>query len=300
MFVFFDDKIIAADQVKLDLTNRSFRYGDGLFETIRMFNYKLPYLDKHLNRLEAGCAVLDMVLEDDFRKNIQGLLIKLAEKNQTPNARLRLMVFRKGGGLYTPETNKASVFIECKKLETASFLWNEKGLKLGIYREMKIQPSIISPYKTNNCLPYILAAIYKKKNNLDECVLLNENNNIADSISSNVFIVKGDQIITPKISDGGVAGTMRSILIEVLKSQNQLVQEKSITENDLLDADEIFLTNAIRGIQAVGLFQGKEYACAKIFNRFNTYEVGISKNKKRLPIFMICKHQKRKSPKQQY
>ena len=266
MFVFFEDKIIAADQVKLSLTNRSFRYGDGLFETIRMFNYKLPYLDKHLTRLEQGCTVLGLVLEDDFRKNILDCLIKLAEKNNTPNARLRLMVYRKGGGLYTPDINNASVFIECKKLETASFVWNEKGLNLGIYREMKIQPSIISPYKTNNCLPYILAAIYKKKNNLDECLLLNENNAIADSISSNVFIVKDNQVITPKISDGGVAGTMRSILIEILKKENQLVREQSITENDLLEADEIFLTNAIRGIQPVGSFLGKSYTQLDIPN----------------------------------
>ena len=274
MYVFFDGEILEAEQVKLDLTNRSFRYGDGIFETIRMFNYEMPFLDKHLERLRNGLAVLHLSVEIDFFENIKQQLINLAKKNKTPNARLRLMVFRKGGGLYAPETNASVVFIESKSLDADSFVWNDKGLKIGFYEDMKIQPSIISPYKSNNCLPYILAAIYQKNNELDECILFNESGNVADCIYSNLFIVKDNKIFTPEIGDGGVAGTMRASIIEILKKQNQEVQIKSINKKDLLEADEIFLTNAIRGVQPVRSLLEKEYfnrVARKVYNFVGLY-----------------------------
>ncbi len=273
MFVFFDGKILETDQVKLDLNNRSFRYGDGLFETIRMFNYELPFLDKHLERLKMGLSVLHISVEEDFWKNIEQNLKSLAKKNNTPNARLRLMVFRKGGGLYAPETNASNVFIECKSLDTDSFAWNEKGLEIGFYEDVKIQPSIISPYKSNNCLPYILAAIYQKNKKLDECILFNEKGNVADCIYNNLFIVKDNQVFTPKISDGGVAGTMRASIIEILKNENQEVHLKSINKKDLLEADEIFLTNAIRGIQPVCSLLGKECFMERTKKIYNFVEM---------------------------
>jgi branched-chain amino acid aminotransferase len=184
-------------------------------------------------------------------------------------ARVRLNVFRGNGGLYDPENHHPNIVIEAWPLELPTRL-HENGLVIDIYAEARKHPDILANLKTNNYLPYILAALYAKNNRLNECLLLNSAGRICDATIANVFWVKDGNLFTPPLSEGGVAGVMRKYLLEQVKG-NYPVQEALLTPEILEDADEVFLTNAIQGIRWVQTFRDKQYTnvvANKIFQQY--------------------------------
>ncbi|BAX79421.1 aminotransferase class IV [Labilibaculum antarcticum] len=256
-----DGKLYPKDTLLFGAGNRAFRYGDSLFETIHTNGTEIQFLPEHLNRLTKGMDCLGMIIPSGFREKIKTNIIFLINKNKAfAGTRIRLSIFRKEGGLYTPTDNSISYVIETSVLENAHYLLNRKGLKIGIYEEMRKSYSIVSRYKTGNSLPFILAANYRKKMNWDDCLLLNERGNIAESISSNLFLVKDGVLLTPSIENGGVSGIMREQIIEIATNLNLTVfDDCNINHENILNADEIFLTNAICGIQWVVAYQERRY-----------------------------------------
>jgi branched-chain amino acid aminotransferase len=107
-----------------------------------------------------------------------------------------------------------------------------------------------------------LAAVYKKESGFDESIILNTKGNIADTIYANLFLIKNEKIYTPALSEAPVDGVMRKQVLQLAKKQGYKIYEEAITGNDLTNADEIFLTNAIKGIQWVGQFKNKFYTNA--------------------------------------
>ncbi len=174
------------------------------------------------------------------------------------NAAARLTLFREGKGKYTPDELRAGFVIEVEPLSDELFKLNEKGLTLGIYPDLYKYPDKLSNFKTCNSLIYILAAIYKSKNRWDDCVILNTGLNICEATSSNLFLVKQNQIITPALQEGCVDGVMRKFVIELAQNCNLTVSQASISSEELREADEIFLTNAINGIRWVGNYGSKQ------------------------------------------
>lgn len=252
--------------------NRGFRYGDALFESIRMVHGNVQFLAEHLNRLITGMQVLKMEIPDNFNSDyFHGQIKQLIEKNQIKqDARIRLTVFRNEGGHYTPLSNKVSFLIEAEKLDTIGYVLNPKGFTIDIYSETKKPLNNLSSIKSANCLIYILAAQYKKQHQLDECIILNEKGNIAEVVSYNLFAVKNGVLYTPPINEGCVSGIMRQEVIKIARENKNAVYETTVALNVLLNADEIFLTNAIKGIAWVGAYRGKRY-----FN--NTSKILIEK-----------------------
>lgn len=267
MYIYNNGEFTLEEDIGIQPNNRSFRYGDGLFETMRMVNCKIPLFPFHFERLTKGMETLEMERPNNFKRDLNEIIQNLANLNGAKSAKVRLMVYRKGGGLYEPNNNESSIFLECipVNIEYSNELFslNETGLNIGLYKEIPKTASIISPYKTNNCLPYIMAALYKKRNNFDECLLQNQYGRIADAIYSNVFIVKSDikrksqkqiKLITPSLEEGGVGGVMRRLILEIAREQNIVCEERSIDLQELMnlnESDEVFLTNAFRGIQWV-------------------------------------------------
>lgn len=241
--------------------NRSFRYGDGLFETIRVFDTKIPMLENHLKRLHRGMSILRMeahpTLELDALKDVIEKLVIL--NNSGRNARIRIVVYREGGGLYVPEMNSTGLLIECKPLTGNRFHSHITGLRIGYFADVPKIYNTLSAFKTNNALPYVLAGIHAKQNGFDECLVLNQFGRVAESIYSNVFIVKDNQLISPPVSEGGIEGIMRQQLIKIAEENTLNFQEKPIEISDLKEADEIILSNSIKGVQWVEYFEEKRY-----------------------------------------
>ncbi|MBN4065863.1 aminotransferase class IV [Candidatus Amoebophilus asiaticus] len=241
--------------------NRAFRYGDGLFETIRMINGKIKLLKEHYHRLSKGMHLLKMHIPDQFSISFFDNLIKeLLKKNSlTQNARIRVTIYRNEGGLYVPFDNAISYLIEVEPLKSEVCQLNEKGYKIDIFSEAYKPTYPLSNLKTTNCLIYILAGLYKTENDLDDCVIMNSNNHIAEAISSNIFIYQNKLLLTPSLNDGCVEGIMRNQIIQLAKDNDIQISERSLTYHDLANADEVFLTNAIDGIKWVGQFKDKMY-----------------------------------------
>ncbi|HXC03305.1 MAG TPA: aminotransferase class IV [Bacteroidia bacterium] len=242
-------------------TNRAFRYGDGLFESIRVAQGKVRFLERHLNRLRDSMILLKMDVPEFFgvpffEEKINALLQtnKIAE-----GGRVRLTVFRDEGGLYNPETNHVSWLLEATPMTDNLYTLNENGLVVDLYNEFKKPLNRMSCIKSNNALVYVMAGIFKNENKLDDCILLNERFNITEAISSNLFAAKNGVLYTAPIAEGCLDGVMRSEIINIARENRIAVYEVTMAMNVMLNSDEIFLTNAIRGIQWVGTYRAKRY-----------------------------------------
>ncbi len=218
------------------------------------------FLRDHIARIKLGMTVLRMNLPAEFNtENIEEQIMQLLKHNtHAPNARIRLTVFRNEGGYYTPETNDISFLIESEELDSV-FELNQKGLWVDIYADLKKQINKLSNLKTANALFYVMAGLAKQSMKLDECFLINETGTICESISSNIFVVKNGTIYTPPLSEGCVAGVMRKQIMDLATQNKLLTFENPITINTLMNGDEVFLTNSIKGVQWVGQFKQKYY-----------------------------------------
>jgi branched-subunit amino acid aminotransferase/4-amino-4-deoxychorismate lyase len=253
-YVFKDEPILTAD-------NRGFKYGDGLFESMRFSNGKLKFADLHSDRLQSGMKALRLEgysqIDSYF---LQEKAEELCRRNKIlHNARLRLSVFRNGGGLYTPLENKYAYTLEATPLNSHLYELNPKGLIMDVYEDVPKALNILSNFKTSNALLYVMAGIYKEQNKLDEAFILNQNGFLCESVSANVFVVYQKKIYTPALSEGCIAGVMRQVIMDIAKSNNIEMVEAQINSAILKEADEVFLTNASKGVQWVMGINRKRY-----------------------------------------
>jgi branched-subunit amino acid aminotransferase/4-amino-4-deoxychorismate lyase len=267
-FVNYNGEIIDAGQPVFSASNRAFRYGDGVFETICLMNGEILFLEKHLARLKSGMDYLGMQWHDDFTfQNLYLLMRHLDQVNHLKgNGRIRMEVFRKDGGHYTPETNEVCYLIEAETVGRNEYVFNEQGLRMEVFNEVTKPMSRLSNLKSSNALNYVMAAIYKQKMKADDCIILNSEGNAAEAISSNVFAVMKGDVVTPALSQGCVAGVMREVVIELLREKGKNVIETKISSAEMLKADEVFLTNVIDGVRWVGALKEKRY-----FNTFSKW-----------------------------
>jgi aminodeoxychorismate lyase len=246
-------KMLGEEKIAISPNNRSFRYGDGFFETMKLINGKIILVDHHFERLFTTLEIVQFTKPNYFTPTyLQEQIIALAQKNQHQKlARIRLTIFRGNGGLYDVENHQPNYLIQTWELNPANNSLNENGLVIDIFKDAKKVCDNYAHLKSNNYLGYAMAALWAKKNHLNDALLLNPYNHIADSTIANIFIVKDGTIKTPALADGCVAGVMRRHLLTCIKADNMPIQETQITIDDLLQAQEIFLTNAIYGIKWV-------------------------------------------------
>lgn len=259
-FFNYNGQLYTEDSKVFGASNRAFRYGDGLFETMRMMDGNLMYFKYHMERLFKGLDVLKIQYHKAFDPEfIASEIFSLARANKIyKNARIRFSIFREDGGWYTPDKNTFQYLIEIQGLEDSQYN-AEKGLIVDVYKDLRKDFTTISALKTINALPYVLAGVFRKENQLDECILLNKDGNLVESISSNVFLVKDNKVYTPSISEGCIDGVMRKVVIELLKKKKISLFESKLPAALLEQSDEIFLTNTIKGIQSVVGIGPKRY-----------------------------------------
>lgn len=240
--------------------NRGFRYGDGLFETIRVIDGQPCYLEDHFIRLKNGMSILKMRSAKISFNDLKDQIFKLIEKNQLKKGgRVRLTVFRSGDGFYTPKNESKSYIIEAKPFKDNLYVLNEKGLSIDVYNDLRRYRNVLSQIKTTNNIPQVLAGIHQRESGLDDCIVLNDQGRIAEALSSNIFLYKNNNLYTPAIDEGCMDGIMRKQVLRIAKDLNINVFEGMLNGSMLLQADEMFLTNAIRGIQWVGSYRQKRY-----------------------------------------
>jgi branched-chain amino acid aminotransferase len=248
------------DEQVFTIKNRGFRYGDALFESIRVIDGKPCSLEDHFIRLKKGMSVLKMHSANISFNELKEQIVKLIEKNHIKKGgRVRLTVFRSGEGLYTPENEGKSYAIEAQPFEDNDYVLNENGLSIDVYNELRRSKNILSQIKTTNNIPNVLAGIYTKESGLDDCIILNDQGRIVEALSSNIFLYKNNNLYTPSLDEGCLDGIMRKQVLKVAKDMNINVFEGMVNGSMLLQADELFLTNAIRGVKWVVSYRQKRY-----------------------------------------
>ena len=256
-FFIYNGKFIPDYESVITPNNRSFRYGDGFFETMLFNNGNTYFKDFHIDRINDAILKLNFEKANHFTTdNLFFNTKKLISRNKINGyARVRITFFRGDGGLFDAENNFTNYIIQAWPVQSSFHLYKDNGLDIDIYPDSRKACDSFSHIKSNNYQCYAMAAMWAKKNKLNDALVLNQHDRIADSTIANIFIVnKKEEILTPSLSEGCVNGVMRRFVLEKLKDN---IIETTITRNDLLKAKEIFLTNSIKGLIWVKNIQDK-------------------------------------------
>ena len=261
MFLNFNGKIISSDTPILTADSRGFRFGHGVFETIRVANGTILFEQQHFARMFEALDKLAIKLNVHqniswFKTEVTRLLKKLNCEN---SARLLISISGEKGGIFESE-GSPDIVIEAWPLDKTVTDFNQNGLVLGIFKGAAKAADEISRYKTINALPYALGAQYAKQQKWNDAILLNPSGTIADTTIANIFIIKDGIIKTPALDQACIGGVIRKYLLEKLPASGYTIEEKAISIEELLAADEVFVTNAIRGIKWVGQIESSKYS----------------------------------------
>lgn len=256
-----NSKLCKYELAILSANNRGLRFGDGLFETMKSLNGQLQFADEHFARLWKGLQILQFNIPKHFTPEIlEEEIRELLKKNDHRKiARIRITVFRGDGGLYDAINHTPNYLIQTWQLPDEAGNWNSNGLVLGIYTDVKKSCDILSNLKHNNFLPYVMAALHAKKQKWNDAIILNTAGRLCDTTIANIFLIKDEVIYTPALAEGCIAGVMRKNIINRLVVANYKVSEVLLTVDDLLAADEAFLTNSIYNIRWVQGIDDKKY-----------------------------------------
>lgn len=242
--------------------NRAFLYGDGVFETVKIINNKILFLEDHYFRLMASMRVVRMEIPMNFTMEYfeEQILNLVQAKGITASARARITVFRNDGGLYLPTTNEISYLIHAAPLENTSYVLNTAEYEVDLYKDFYVTKQLLSSIKTTNKMINVTGSIFAHENGLANCLLVNDAKNVIEALQGNLFMVSGKKLITPPVSEGCLNGIMRKQILALAKKIEGIeVTEEIISPFDLQKADELFLTNVITGIQPITKYRKKEF-----------------------------------------
>nr|WP_314289527.1 aminotransferase class IV [uncultured Capnocytophaga sp.] len=270
MKINYNGNIIGEEDTIFTINNRAFKYGDGVFDTCKYSYDKVLFWEEHYLRLMAGMRVLRMQIPMVFSMEyLEEEILTLIKANELEHkaVRVRISVFRKDGGKYTPLSNEIDYVIEVQALSAPFYVLDESAYEVELFKDFFVQADLLANIKHTNRTINILGSIFAEENDYQNCLLLNSNKNIAGALNGNLFMVNGRTLKTPPLSDGALNGITRKVLMKTLaKTQDYEVIEASISPFELQKADELFITNSIVGIQPIRQYRKKSY----------TYEVAKS------------------------
>jgi branched-chain amino acid aminotransferase len=254
--------VITEEELQLSVSNRSFLYGDGVFETLKVLNNQILFFEDHYFRLLASMRIIRMQIPMSFTLEYleEQMLTLVRQQGIQDAARVRLTVFRNDGGYYTPTDNKVSFVIQASALSVKPYTASEMPFEVDLYKDFIVPKQLLSTLKTNNKIIQITASIFAEENGLDTCLLINDDKNVIEAAYGNLFMLLNGQLITPPISEGCLNGIMRKQILKLAKELDGIeVVEQPISPFDLQKADELFITNVIVGIQSITKYRKKEF-----------------------------------------
>jgi branched-subunit amino acid aminotransferase/4-amino-4-deoxychorismate lyase len=263
MFLNFNGEVREAGVALLRTDNRGFRYGDGLFETMLFRGGRIRLGQYHFERLVGGMRLLGLEFQQAFdRTMLERLIGELCAVNGLDSgvpARVRVTVFRGGAGLYNTLDKEAAYCIEVSGLTGGG--WKEDGFALAVFADGRKAIDAYSGIKSNNYQLSTVAGMFAAQQGFDDCLLLNNHGRVVETTMANIWWVREGRFFTPPLSEGCVAGVMRRWLLGALAAAGYDVREAPIRPEELAEMDEIFISNAIRGVQWVRDLSGQGFSC---------------------------------------
>jgi len=257
----FNGTIQPSDTI-LSTANRAFLYGDGVFETLKIVNGKILFFEDHYFRLMASMRIVRMQIPDDFTlEYLEEQILNLASATGcSHSARVRFTVFRNDGGFYLPTTRTVSFVIQAYPLENTLYSFSDSPYEVDLYKDFFVSKHLLSTVKTTNKMIQVTGSIFAHENDLQNCLLVNNDKNVVEALNGNVFMLTGTTLITPALEEGCLNGIMRKQVLAIARKIEKLeVVESFISPFDLQKADELFITNVIVGIQSISKYRKKEY-----------------------------------------
>lgn len=243
--------------------NRGFLYGDAVFETLKVVDGKILFAEDHYFRLMASMRIVRMEIPMYFTMEYMEEQVKnLANAlNISASCRARLTFFRKSGGFYLPTTNDSEFIITAEALQEPLYSFTENSTyEVDLFKDFYVTKQLLSTIKSTNKMVQITGSIFAHENGLDNCLLINDEKNVIEALQGNIFMLKGKKLVTPPITDGCLNGIMRKQILAIARKTEGLeVSEESISPFELQKADEIFITNVVKGIQPITKYRKKEY-----------------------------------------
>lgn len=256
-----NEKLVDEGMLPHMVQNRGFHFADGFFETIRVAHGKPQHLPLHFNRIIKSLNAHHIRAAENFNlESFTSALGRLIHANHLqPGGRIRVNFIRDGGGRYMPNSNELLWIAETEPLNKNKFALNDKGIAIDLYPGMKKPITPLANFKNIAASIYVQASIWAQENDLDDALVSNENDHVIESSHSNIFIVKSGALYTPKLEGGPVGGVMRASIINIALANTFKVYECNLDKQELLSADELFLSNAINGVQWVARFGKKRF-----------------------------------------
>lgn len=258
----YNGQIVDDKELYLNVNNRGLLFGDALFETLRVVNGKLIFWEDHYLSLMSAMRILRMEIPMSFTMEfLEGqILMLLPEEQKTRSAKIRITVFRKNGGLYTPESNDISYIISADPLTNPYYILKEESYEVELFKDFTLSKNMLSNLKTNNRILNVVGSIYAKENGYHNCLMLNDTKSVAEALDGNIFLVKGNVLRTPPLGDGCIKGIIRKKILDILnKVDTYECLEESISPFELQQADELFITNSRNGIQPISKYRKKTF-----------------------------------------
>ena len=254
--------------------NRGFLLGDAVFETFKIVNNRILFLEDHYFRLMSSMRILRMEIPMNFTMEfLEQQILELIQINEIEDsARVRMTVFRNSGGFYLPETNEISYLIQSSELKSNQYILNNDRYEVDLFKDYYVTKQLLSSIKSTNKAVQIVGSIFAKENDLQNCLLLNDSKNVIEALNGNLFMLKDGKLTTPPISEGCLNGIMRKQILSIVKKMDVEVVEEIISPFDLQKADELFVTNVIQGVQSVTKYRKKDFTnefATKIINELN-------------------------------
>lgn len=260
--IYFNQNILTEKEFHLTRHNRAFKYGDGIFDTLKYTNGKIEFIEDHYFRLMSSMRMLRMKIPMYFSLQFyKAEILKLLSKNDVfDKARIRVSIFRKDGGLYNPLSNEINILMETGEVN----LKHHDSYEIELFKDFPVYSGLLSNIKTTNRMINVVASIYASEFNYNNCILINEKKNIVEAINANIFLIKGNDIYTPSLTEGCINGIIRKKIIEAIKNNDQFqIHETSISPFELLKADEVFISNSIIDFESVTIYRKTIYRTEK-------------------------------------
>ncbi|MFN8274429.1 MAG: aminotransferase class IV [Flavobacteriaceae bacterium] len=244
-------------------SNRSFLYGDGIFDTLKIVDGKVLFLEDHYFRLMASMRIVRMEIPMDFTmEHFEAEILKTAQVNLcTDSARARITFYRDSHGFYTPDGSDVKYVIQVNPLNNKLYQCTTVTFEVDLYKDFHVAKNLLSTLKTTSKMIHVTGSIFAQENGYQNCLLINDEKNVIEALNGNLFMLRDNQLITPPVSEGCLNGIMRKKILQLAQKVNGIeVVEAIISPFDLQNADELFITNVISGIQPISQYRKKKYS----------------------------------------
>jgi len=254
---------ILSDAEGQAFSRRSHLYGDGLFETIRVHRGRLCFWESHYFRLMSSMRILRMDIPASWSPDEMEAELRSYLPDTSGDYRLRMAVWREGGVGYAPSTAGVDFAVHVTPLEDVGYPHPLKTLQVDLFQEHKKSAGLLSTLKASQSTLYVLAAQFALDQGLDDAIILSHENRLLETSRGNLFVLKDAELTTAPLAAGALRGVIREQVLRLAPGLGWTVKEEALSPFALLDADEVWMTNAVDGVSAITQYRKSVYGMAQ-------------------------------------